>query len=427
MRAGSAEVDITPPPGEEMTGYGYYLNRRATGTLDPLMARAVALDDGASQAVVVQLDLIGLPGDLVAAIRGQVQERCGLPPEALLLHCTHTHSGPGIAQVEGCGSASDYYPRQLTAHVVAAVEAALGDLCEVTEARRFDVDFGDGFAYNRVGSGEVDARVRGVELRLDGAAPIVVVAYACHPVTLGQNAEYSADYPGYVLRELNAYGLRALYLNGCCGDINPLSNSYRWGSGTVDALRVYGRDLAAAVRAGLREARFLQTGPLRCTSRLVPLEHVRPEADQLRRELAELEQHLRQDPDDGPARVDAAWHERMIERVEGGGLEEAMAAEVQAIACGDLVFAGLAGEVFTRLGLIVREAAGGRHVLMAATSNAVRGYIGTPEDIEQDGYASVAAARIYGMAMLTPQAGVKWAREGGEVVRRVLESEGQTY
>ena len=50
MRAGYADVDITPPPGEELTGYGYYLNRRATGALDRLMARVVALDEGGGDA-----------------------------------------------------------------------------------------------------------------------------------------------------------------------------------------------------------------------------------------------------------------------------------------------------------------------------------------------------------------------------------------
>ena len=417
MRAGFAEADITPPPGEDMTGYGYYLNRRATGALDPLKVRTLALDDGDSRAAVVQLDLLGLPGDLVERVRARVQESCSIPPEALLLHCTHTHTGPTVAPLEGCGFASEYYPCTLARQVIEAVGAAADDLRPVTEARRLDVDFADGFAYNRVGGDEVDTRVRGVDLRVEGAAPIVVTAYACHPVTLGPLAEYSADYPGHFLRELNAYGMRALYLNGCCGDINPLTHAGRWGSGTVDTLRVYGRDLAAVVRAGLRQSVPLETGPLRCAARRVPLEHVRPEPDQLRSELADLRESLRQNPDDGPTRVDAAWHERMIELVDAGYLDDAMVAEVQAIACGDLVFAGLAGEVFTRLGAIVREGVDGHHVLMAATSNAVRGYIATPEDVEQNGYASVAAARIYGMALLTPQAGVKWAREGAEVVR----------
>ena len=46
MDFGFAAIDITPPPGEELTGYGYYLNRRATGAADPIMARALALSDG---------------------------------------------------------------------------------------------------------------------------------------------------------------------------------------------------------------------------------------------------------------------------------------------------------------------------------------------------------------------------------------------
>jgi len=381
------------------------------------MARALVLDDGDSRAAVVQLDLLGLPGDLVDGIRDQVRERLSIQPEALLLHCTHTHTGPTVASLEGCGFASEYYPCRLARQVFEAVGAAAEGLREVTEANRLDVDFADGFAHNRVGGDEVDTRVRGAELRVEGAAPIVVAAYACHPVTLGPLAEYSADYPGHFLRELTAYGLRGMYLNGSCGDINPLTHACAWGSGTVDTLRIYGRDLAAAVRAGLREASPLEMGALNCATRRVPLEHVRPELDQLRSELGRLQECLRQDPDDGPVRVEAAWTECMIEMVDAGTLGDAMAAEVQAIACGDLVIVGLAGEVFTRLGTIVREAVEGHHVLMAATSNAVRGYITTPEDVEQNGYASVAAARIYGMALLTPQAGVKWSREGGEVVR----------
>lgn len=418
MRAGFAQVDITPPPGEEMTGYGYYLNRRATGAVDALLARAVALDDGSSRAAVVQLDVIGLPGDLVESIRTEAQERCGIAPEALLLHCTHTHSGPSTASLEGCGAASDYYPPQLAALVVECVEAALADLRDVDEARRLDVEFADGFAYNRVGGDEVDRRVRGLEVRTAGASPIVVVTYACHPVTLGRNTEYSADYPGYAIRELNAYGLRALYLNGSCGDINPLTHACAWGSGTVETLRIYGRDLAAVVRAGLRQAKPLQLGQLNCVSRRVPLEHVVPDPDELRGGLVELQKHLGIEPEDGPARVNAVWHRSMLEFLDSGGLDEAMKAEIQAIACGDVVFVGLSGEVFTRLGAIVRNGAKDRHVLMAATSNALRGYIATPEDIEGNGYASLDAARIYGMAGLTPQGGVKWAQGGAEVVRQ---------
>ncbi|MFH1567619.1 MAG: hypothetical protein ABIL09_06415 [Gemmatimonadota bacterium] len=418
MLAGYADVDITPPPGEEMTGYGYYLNRRATGAMDPLMARVLALGDGAQRAAVVQLDLLGLSRAQVAGIRAAAQARFGLAPECLMLHCTHTHTGPSMTHLEGCGNASPYYPPEVAARVVEAVGGALEDLREAASASRYEVDFPEGFAWNRIGGGELDTRVRGVEITFAGARPIVVVNYACHPVTLGRLDEYSADYPGYLMRELNAYGIRALYLNGCCGDVDPVSNTCRWGSGTADTLRIYGRDLAAAARRGLREAEPWRTGPVRAASEMVPVAFQRPDPEALRRERAEVEARRREHPEDGPARVQAWWTGRMIELAEAGKLEEAMTAEVQAIACGEVVFAGLASEAFTRLGQIVRQAVPGRHLLVAATCNGVLGYLGTPEDARKSGYASVSAVRIYGMALPTPEAGVQWAAAGAEVVRR---------
>ena len=428
MRAGFAEVDITPPPGEEMTGYGYYLNRRARGTLDPLAARVVALDDGERRAAAVQLDVLELGRETTGDMRARASRCLGLAPEALLLHCTHTHTGPTVVSLEGCGTASAYYPRMLTERVLEALAAAFSGLAEVEGPVRFDVGFPEGFAYNRVGGEDVDTRVRGVGLQVKGAAPIVAVNYACHPVTLGRLDQYSADYPGYLVRELNAYGLRALYLNGPCGDINPLTHAHQWGSGTQDTLRIYGRDLAAKVRQGLASSAPLELGPLSCVSEALPLEHERPAVPDLREGLARLEQRLAEEPDDGEARVDAVWHRRMLGLLEAAGPGEdatagVMTAEVQAIASGDLVLVGLGGEVFTRVGAAVREGAAGKHVLVAATSNAVLGYIPTPEDVAARGYASMSSAKLYGMAMLTPEAGMRWGEAGGAVVRRAVAPE----
>jgi neutral ceramidase len=418
MRAGYAEIDITPPPGEELTGYGYFLNRRATGALDPLLARAVALGDQDAGAVIVQLDLLGLSRAQVTAVRAAAWRQLGLSPERLLLHCTHTHTGPATAQLEGCGTPSPYFPPQLVQRLLTVIERALADRHDVDSATRFDADFAEGFAWNRVGSDELDTRVRGVELRCAAARPILIVSYACHPVTLGRLDQYSADYPGYLLRELNAYGLRALYLNGCCGDIDPVSNTCRWGAGTADTLRIYGRDLAAAVRRARLAARPWRTGPVQACSVQVPVAHQPLDARQLTEELAAMEAQLHDHPEDGPSRVRANWCIRMLEQIAAGTLEDLMTAEVQAIACGELVFVGLASEAFTRLGRIVRDAVPERHLLIAATANAVLGYLGTPEDARGSGYASVAAARIYGMAPPTPEAGVQWAAAGAGVVRQ---------
>lgn len=420
MQAGYAQIEITPGLGEELTGYGYFLNRYATGALDPLMARAVALSDGEARAVVVQLDLLGLSKATVAEMRAEAQERLGLPGECLLLHCTHTHTGPAMLPLYGCGMPSEEYPPALRTIVLNAVERALADLRPVGAAWRFDGDFPDGFAHNRVGGADLDTRVRGLRLEIPGARPIHVLSYACHPVTLGRAPQYSADYPGALIRELNAYGIRALYLNGCCGDINPLSNSVQWGSGTVETLRIYGRDLAAAFRRAAETEVAWEPGPIRACSRMVPLEACMPDRATLERELAETRAALRSNPADSLRRVDAVWHEWMLHLLDTDALAEEMAAEIQAIACGDVVFVGLAAETFTRLGRIVRESAPGRHLMIAATSNGVLGYIASREDVENGGYASAAACRIYGMPLPAPGAGEQWVADGTRVVADVM-------
>jgi hypothetical protein len=175
--------------------------------------------------------------------------------------------------------------------------------------------------------------------------------------------------------------------------------------------------LAEVVRRALTNAVDWKTGEVKASSRLIPLESEPTTEDELRQSLQGLRATLKAKPDDGPARVDVLWHELMVRRHEEGTVSQAMAAEIQAIACGDVVFVGLSGETFTRLGWILREGAPDHHPLIAATSNGVLGYIATEEDVQARSYASFAACKIYGMPLPAPGAGETWAKEGMNVVR----------
>lgn len=420
MDAGYADIDITPPPGEEMTGYGYFRNRRATGAVDALMARALALrTDDDTRAVIVQLDLLGLSKSFVATVRAEAAARYGLPGELLLLHCTHTHSGPATMPLYGCGTPSDHFLHALHGQLLTVIGKALDDLKPATAMFRFQGEFAGGFAHNRTGTSDLDARVFGVAIEFAAARPLVVLSYACHPVVLGVNREYSSDYVGAVIREFNAYGTRALYLNGCCGDINPMSNAFRFGSGTAETLLIYGRDLAAAFRRAMENKVAWNPGPLRGQSRMTPLEATPPTAAELRTQADDIRQKLAEKPDDGQTRVDLLWHEAMLRHCEQGTMHEAMEAEVQAIACGDVVFVGLSAETFTRLGWILRDSVPDRQVMIGATSNGVLGYIATRKDAEKKGYAAHWACKLYGMLIPEPGAGEKWAEDGTTVLAAV--------
>src|SRR5687767_11855973 len=77
MRAGAAQVAITPPVGAPMAGY--YHSRGAEGALDPLYAKALVIDDGATKVALVALDLISTTVHFTREARAKIEKATGIP------------------------------------------------------------------------------------------------------------------------------------------------------------------------------------------------------------------------------------------------------------------------------------------------------------------------------------------------------------
>src|SRR5262249_15535771 len=92
LQVGVAEADITPPEGVPVAGY--YDERRATGTRDPLKARAVVFRQGRTQAAFVVCDLIGIARDLAEEVRRRIADQTGIPAAHIILAATHSHTAP---------------------------------------------------------------------------------------------------------------------------------------------------------------------------------------------------------------------------------------------------------------------------------------------------------------------------------------------
>ena len=67
---GYGQRELTPPMGVELSGYGYFLERRCDAVEDPLYARAIAFRRQGSTQVVINCDLLGLGAWMVDAVRG---------------------------------------------------------------------------------------------------------------------------------------------------------------------------------------------------------------------------------------------------------------------------------------------------------------------------------------------------------------------
>jgi hypothetical protein len=104
LKAGVAVKEITPEVGgllAEDLG-----TRPSTGIAGPLMAKAVVLDNGDTQAAIVTLDLIGLRRADAATLADAISARTGIERDAVMVISSRTRAGPltaaapGVAEVD---------------------------------------------------------------------------------------------------------------------------------------------------------------------------------------------------------------------------------------------------------------------------------------------------------------------------------------
>ena len=89
---GSAQRDITPPLGFPMSGY--FHERLATDTRDPLFAKAVVFEQDGTTVVWVVCDLVGITRDLYEEVVRRSESLHGIPSKNHILSATHSHTAP---------------------------------------------------------------------------------------------------------------------------------------------------------------------------------------------------------------------------------------------------------------------------------------------------------------------------------------------
>ena len=91
-QAGVAKVDITPKRSVWLGGYAARKGP-AVGTLHPLWAKALAIEDGqGKRVVIVTMDLLGdnFGRELADQIRTVASQRTGTPPDCVMFNFSHT-------------------------------------------------------------------------------------------------------------------------------------------------------------------------------------------------------------------------------------------------------------------------------------------------------------------------------------------------
>lgn len=400
-KVGVAVRSVTPPYSMWMAGYASR-TKPSEGKVHDLYAKAMALEgaDG-RRLVIVTLDLISVPRPLRDFIEQRAEQEFDLPPEALLINCSHTHCGPEIRTTrwsldglppERLKLATDYVD-SLQDNLVQLIGSALSELapaqvsycrarCGFAMNRRTPGPTGFRNFPNPDGPVDHDVPVLRVDTP-DGQLRAVLFGYACHNTTLGFN-KFCGDYAGFAQQYLEEAhpGVTAMFMLGCGGDQNPYPRR------TQILAEQHGRSLANSVEAALGTTPRKLPAEFRSAYGMATVEYqAAPSRQELERKA------------ESSNKYDRLHAQRLLKQLDTEGqLRSTYDCPIQVIRFSDkLTLVALPGETVVDYSLKLKEELSdgqdGPAVWVAGYSNDVFAYVPSRRVLLEGGYEAGGAMR----------------------------------
>ena len=432
LSAGVARTCLTPFWGVELTGWGYYIERRWQQIHDDLQATALVVDDGKHQVALVTLDLMVIDQRFTKLTRDRIHHETGLPHASILLTCSHSHNSPAAGGLLGIGQCDpdyeDWASRQAATAVILAwknrypakLMASRGELA--------------GHSYNRTRpNGLVDSTVTTLKVETETGRPLAaVVNFGAHPTVTTQWRPFdvSRDLPGVVCDRIEEAipGIIAMYVQGACGDVNFLREY-------IDEVRYLepARHLSDVALRSLANSTQSVSPRVAFASEIATLPTRRWLREELMSDRYEAERRLATNdvtgwretigrsmtnrPDDmvsrhggdelkavrAMARFHIEWTDLML--VDLDSRPEHLETEVQTIRMGDLFVSANSSEFFTPFALDLRRRADVPALMLACYSNGRIGYLPDSDDIDARSYAGYQSPKYCNQFPFVAQSG----------------------
>ena len=419
FRVGFAQSDITPPVGWRRAGN--FSELLGTGVHDPLMSKAMVVQEGATAFAFVGNDLCSVPRDLTDLARARASQLTGIPVANIVITATHTHGGP-----EYCGPLRDFlharakkthggsdpcesvdYRAQLVERWVGVIAAAWSN--RQTASLEVVIPRLEGVAFNRrywmkdgsVGwnprkgdpnifrpAGPVDTDFPFLLAQAIGSREALgsLAVFAMHPAVFG-GPMFGADFPGHLQTNLAAeFGPKfvSIFGEGCAGDVNHLNPSNPDPQHWSTVSPAIGRAMAQAALTNLAHASAVQPGTFSVRSATI-LSPVAPINDAEYAEAKKLMETLDKNGASFLVIVDA-WRKifrRQFWDQHGGQLPQ----EVQAVRFdADTALVTLPHEVFVEIGMAIKAASPFRRTIVVSLANDIDFYIPTRRAFEEGNY-----------------------------------------
>jgi len=452
FKAGFAEKDITPDIGMEQPGnYGKSYHKKFH---DQCKVRVVVFDDGKKRVALVGVDLLFITRKVVQISRAEIQERCGILAQDIMIGASHSHSSGPIAMSEpgdfdqatplvqdlatNMSIVSDpgfiqYLQQQIVAAVVQADEnrqqaklaVGIGHEDQVSFNRRLRMKNGLTYSHPGVGNPEIidyagpidpDVGTIGVWDMKDNLLG-VVVNFACHATT--NPGGISANWIGAMQRTLRGTtgnaALPVVFLQGACGDVTQVDNLAKQANPSAEHWYelVGGRVGAEAYKTLLSIKPGASTDiPIDSRQKVWQVKRRIPTPEKIKRSLTLVKQ--------GPEKVGAdAWiFAKEIVLLDALIKKRPQAeVEVQAIQVGPIAFVSNPAEYFVQYGLDIKKGSHFPFTFIVELANGVVGYVPTEEAFGPNGGGY--ETRLTSYSNLEVSAGRQFADTGIELANQM--------
>ena len=425
VQASVVQIDITPPVGMPMEGYGAR-EGVSQGVHDPLVAQLLLLEGSTQRLVLITADLLGVRLGVTKSLREAIERAIG-PSDGLMMACSHTHSGPAgfMPDVPGLRTYSDPDYQQFIERKIAGASL---------QANRQLVPVQMGWASGRVrgiGTNRNDPETDLLDdellvLRIDdseGRPLAVLMNYGCHPTVLGQdNLLLTADFPGAARATLGRIfpDTAFLFTNGASGDV---STRFTRREQTFAEAQRMGSILAGGVLETMQKVECQPTAEL--DSRLIPFEvpfREFPAPDESQARIDELQDRLDTLKAEGAShgdmrRVFTQWQGAVVQSKMGEALagRNSIQTELQMFQLGDCALMGLPGEPFTRSVLRIKGESPFMYTGVVSYCNDEIGYFPDAQSFQDETYEALISPFQDGVAELIEETCLKLLQEAHHI------------
>ncbi len=353
----------------------YIADHASDGSLS-VNAMAIKAED--QLVVIVGVDLTGFDFTWGEEIKQAISSKWKIPTSAILINASHTHFAPVSQSFPTFGPHGQipdslYLNNILKRRVIKAVGKAVANLSPA--ALYFGRD-STAIGYNRSLPGDDKPYDNTLDVLKasdkEGKVTGILFLTGCHPVARNDGragVTISANYPGVTRNILDdRYPFaHTVFLQGCGGDINPVSNDHR----------ETGKELADDVNRVLDKAMIALSGNISHAFDTIAV----PTQPWDRGRIIQFRAQNLGREGDVWAEKNVRWADMMLEYYREGTVPTTMHVYVQTINIGEWKLVGISREVVTEYGPAIRAIWPEKLVSVAGYCNDMPSYLPTGRHI----------------------------------------------